>query len=87
MEKKQNEEEEKIHNIEPNEMTTDEQDLMDEYNEDVPVAKSMEEDTDTTKANQTKGGVCNAFYGFLFPKMAPIRCTTFILLSILIAIP
>lgn len=84
-ESKQSEEEE-ISNIEPNVIMADNQGLIEVSNEDLPVAMSMEEQ-DAETANQGKGGVCNAFYGFLFPKMAPIRCTTFILLSILIAIP
>lgn len=35
----------------------------------------------------SKGGMCDAFYGFLFPKLAPLRWTTFLFLTILSAIP
>ena len=40
----------------------------------------------STKVNGNRG-VCSAFYGFLFPRMAPIRGSTFLVLTLLSAIP
>jgi hypothetical protein len=48
---------------------------------------SAGENMDTSLVEENKGGIFNAFSGFLFPKIAPIRWTTFLVLSFLIAIP
>jgi len=45
-------------------------------------AKQIKDDVE-----QKSGGVWDAFYGFIFPKIAPIPWSTFLFLAFLIAIP
>ena len=70
-------------NIESSTVHKEEQKMDTDYKLNENAKSEQARTTDDDKGSN----VFSVFYGFLFPKIAPIRWTTFLWLSILIAIP